>query len=307
MKLLKFCLCSLAISAGLSQAQLAAAQFNYSTIVVSAGDSTHGLSIPSIANNGTVAFVDTSGNGGVLYTGNGGPLTAVVTSPTYFAAYGAGGNSSPVGAAPSLNDSGGVAFWARTPAAPDHSTNNTGVISGTQTALNTIVSGDAPVGSGGFANYTTSPQISDSGTVVFAAYHNGGSPGVGVFSATGGVLTPLVINSTFTGNHSVDPAISHGGTIAYEWPTFGPSNGLTGDNLFVDVNGVTTLAASTNALFFDSIAVNNAGKIVASSTHLLQTAVSGERTAAPHRVGPRAVARRDAITGRGRRGGGGPR
>lgn len=80
-------------------------------------------------------------------------------------------------------------------------------------------------------------------------------------------------SSTASGGQTeIDPAISHQGTIAYEWR--GPTGPLgSTDSLYTLHNGVTTLVTSTQAAsltFFNTIAVNDAGTVVASTGPTLE-------------------------------------
>lgn len=113
----------------------------FTTVATSNAIGGVGLSIPSINDEGTVVFVDTSPGRLGIYSGNGGPLTAIATSPAiYFSPYSAGGgtaaNDIP---APAINDAGVVAFYARTDIAYDQ-----GILSGTQSGLTTIATSPGP-------------------------------------------------------------------------------------------------------------------------------------------------------------------
>jgi hypothetical protein len=134
--------------------------------------------------------------------------------------------------------------------------------------------------------YTGAPQLSDAGTVVFAANRVGGFTGAGVFKGSGGALTPIIATDTEL-RTLIDPAISPAGIIAYEWKTLNQLGAPIADNLYVIDNGVTTPIATTASLFFDFIAVNDHGQVAASSTHAIQIgAGAGPLTTIADTLGP---------------------
>jgi hypothetical protein len=227
-----------------------AAEYTFTRVAISNATGGLGLSVPSINDSGTVAFVNTASPGFGLYTGNGGPLTTITTG-AHFGFYFAGSSS----IYPSLNNAGRTVFYS---APPVLSGNPDGILAGSGGPLTTIVTEPGPMGSGGFNQM---PSIADDGTVVFTVTHVGGLPGAGVFVGSGGAITTLLSSPTYTGA-LVDPAISNGGTIAYEWPILvGPAN--VGQTLTVYKNGITTPVASVNG-FFSSLDVNDAGMVVSS-------------------------------------------
>ena len=73
----------------------AAQVYGFTTVTTSSAGGGLGLSLPSINGSGTVAFVNTSPGTNGLYTGNGGPLSTVLTSATDFQLYFAGGPGAP--------------------------------------------------------------------------------------------------------------------------------------------------------------------------------------------------------------------
>jgi PEP-CTERM motif len=266
---------SIAIAVMHSPSAKAESGYTYTTVATSNAVGGLGLSIPSINDNGTVAFVDSSNN--VLDLGNGGPLTPVVTSSLYFGAYGAGTEPFSSEAVPAINDAGTTAFWART-SLPNGAVNNSGILTGTSGGLSTIVSGGSPIGSAASADYSRTPMISDGGTVVLALNHVD-TPGTGVYFWNGAALTPLATSTTLKFINA-DPAISHNGTIAYEFPIAGSSGGITGYALYTYANGVTTEIASNNnqglqATFYGALAVNDSGTVVAASEFKIQLASGG--------------------------------
>ena len=78
---------SIAFAVLVAVASTATAAQTITTVATSNALGGLGLSIPSLNNNGTVVFVNTSPGTNGLYTGTGGPLTTVVTSQNYFRGY----------------------------------------------------------------------------------------------------------------------------------------------------------------------------------------------------------------------------
>lgn len=219
-----------------------------------------GLSLPSINDSGTVAFIDTTTGRAGLYTGNGGPLSTVVSSPTEFRLYFSGGPG-----APTINNAGSIAFWAYIGPTGITQGNETAILSDAAGQLSTIVSNVPPVGISNAYSYTTTPQISGNGTVTFEVDHTGVGGGGGVFSGNGGPLTTLISNSASNGP-TADPAISHNSVEAYDWPTLNSGNSRTGnDQLFLVNANTTTTLGTISGDFFSHIAVNDAGSAIAST------------------------------------------
>lgn len=230
-----------------------------------------GMTIPSINNHGQVAFIDTSPGTNGLYVGSGGVLTPLINSNTYFNQYGAGGGSTlSVDAGPIINDAGQVSFWANVGA----NLGVAGILRAQVGSVTTIVSGPAPVGAGGFSNYSGAPQLSNSGDVVFAANRLGGAPGAGMLVGNGGALTPIIQTDTEI-RVPIDPAMSNNGGLAYGWTTLGPFGGVIGDNIFILKDGITTPIASSNVNFYSFLAVNDAGYVAASSGSQIQLGNGG--------------------------------
>jgi PEP-CTERM motif len=271
----------LVLTAFASLPPLAHAQLQFTTVATSDAIGGLGLSIPSINDDGTVVFIDTSSGGSGIYTGNGGPLTTIATSPIYFSVYAAGSGAAwddiP---APAINDAGVVAFYVRTDTSFDQ-----GILAGTPSSLTSIVTAPGPVSDQNAL--TGSPQIDGAGTVVYAEHFPASGLSMfasGVFVGNGGAPTTLISSNTATdGLNETDPAISHNGTIAYEWR--GPAT-LTGftDSVYTLHNGVTALVMSTNpasGITFNSIAVNDLGTVVVATDHALDIGNGAGFTAIP--------------------------
>ncbi|MGE0535155.1 MAG: choice-of-anchor tandem repeat NxxGxxAF-containing protein [Pirellulales bacterium] len=261
----------LSVGGHLASITVASAAQVITTIATTSAQGGLGMTIPSINNNGQVAFIDTSPGTNGIYVGAGGPLTTVATSGTLFNQYGAGGGTtlSP-DAGPVINDLGEIAFWANTTG----SISAPGILKAQVGSLTTIVTGAAPVGAMGGSAYSGAPQISNSGTVAFTANRFGGFPGAGVFTGDGGPLTPIIQTNTET-RYPIDPAISNNGTVAYEWTTLGPTGAPVADNLYLLHNGITTPIGSTNFGFFTFLAVNDLGYVAASSGSQIQMGNGG--------------------------------
>jgi hypothetical protein len=248
----------------------AKADVQFATVATSNAIGGLGLSIPSINDEGTVVFIDTSSGGSGIYTGNGGPLTTIATSSIFFAPYSSGGGYAwgdlP---APAINDAGVVAFYVRTDASDGQ-----GILSGTQSGLTTIVTSPGPAGNPNAL--TGAPLIDDAGSVVYLIHFPTSNlfvTGTGVFTGSGGVPTTIISSdSSSAGLTVIDPAISHNGTIAYEWRGPTTSSGFT-DSLYTLHNGVTTLITSTqpeSLTSFATLAVNDAGTVLASTGRTLE-------------------------------------
>jgi hypothetical protein len=233
--------------------------YSISQIASSSASGGLGLSLPSINDSGTVAFVNTSPGTNGIYTGNGGPISTILTSTTDFHLYFAGGPG-----APTINNAGTVAFWAYL--GPSGGSNyDLGILSGTAGNLSPIVSYPPPIGSASQFAYTTTPQISSNGTVAFAVTHIDADDGGGVYTGNGGALTTLTSNAASDGPTS-DPAISKTGVVAYDSPNLNANNSRNGNDSLFTVNGNTTTPAGTiTSDFFSHIAVNNSGTVAAST------------------------------------------
>src|SRR5947209_10874714 len=130
---------------------------------------------------------------------------------------------------------------------------------------NTIIAGfgDAAPGGGSFIS-VSSPSINSSGQIVFRGETNFPSPS-GLFLFSGGKITQLVADGTFTGTDVVfpdNPSSNDTGAVAFV--------SFIGNGLFLDVNGTITKIAGPGDpapggdFFsgFSSPAINHAGQIV---------------------------------------------
>jgi hypothetical protein len=133
---------------------------------------------------------------------------------------------------------------------------------------NTIIAGfgDAAPGGGSFIS-VSSPSINSSGQIVFRGETNFPSPS-GLFLFSGGTITQLVADATFTGTDVVfpdNPSLNDTGAVAFV--------SFIGNGLFLDVNGTITKIAgpgdpAPGGDFFSSFsspAINHAGQLVFSA------------------------------------------
>jgi len=131
--------------------------------------------------------------------------------------------------------------------------------------MDTIIAGfgDAAPGGGSFIS-VSSPSINSSGQIAFRGESNFPSPS-GLFLFSGGKITQLVADGTFTGTDVVfpdNPALNDTGEVAFV--------SFIGNGLFLDVNGTITKVAgpgdsAPGGDFFSSFsspAINHAGQIV---------------------------------------------
>jgi len=228
--------------------------YGFATVATSNANGGLGLSLPSINDNGTVAFVDTSPGKEGLYTGNGGLLTTLVSSFEEFHLYYAGGPG-----APTINNAGTIAYWAYV-GPSGGSSSDVGILS---TTSGTIVSYPPPVGSASGFSYSYTPSISADGTVAFAVTHVVASNGGGIFTGNGSPLTTIISNSAAA--PVADPSISHNNLIAYDWPDLSGNSRNGDDTLYLKNGNTTTNLGTISADFFSNIAVNNSGTVIAST------------------------------------------
>jgi hypothetical protein len=239
------------------------------------------FSVPAINSNGIAAFRGVGGGTGV-YTGNGGAVSPI-DDPAF------GG----IGGAPSINDSGLVAFLAilsgqdgifastggpyttifdssgsySTFASPKINSSGdvavfatldagggNAIIRGNGGAITTIVSTSGP--------YSTPFGISSppdaSGRVVFTASLDAG--GEGIFVGSGGPIS-TVVDSSGTLDSFRSPSVNAGGTVAFAATLDAGEQGI----FLVDISGgpVTPIADTSGAFdFFSLPSINASGQIV---------------------------------------------
>ena len=197
----------------------------------------------SLNRSGTVAFVARfDGSGAGVFTGNGGALTTIATAAT--PPFGNPFNP------PSINQAGTVAFLGDLGGAIGD-----GIFAGNGGPLVTIADT-----AGQFRNFVSgySVSINATGTVAFTASLDIG--GGGYFASTGGVVTPIFLN-TPTLHPDFNVALNDAGTIAFR-AYFGQSSTPNG---IVTASGgsVTTIVDSTGPLnyFGTAPSLNNAGTV----------------------------------------------
>ncbi len=213
------------------------AQYTFTRIADSIGPlADFHFASPSLSSTGTVAFLGTldNGNWGV-FSGNGGALTTIATTPLQFASFGY----------PTINDAGTVAFRASN----WNGVGGSRIYAGSGGPLITIADTAGPLKefSGGY-----STSINTAGTVAFWALPDSGPPGI--FSGNGGAVALAIsslsvgIDSTFTMNDA--------GSFAFERGD--------GSRIFT-VNGglVTTIADNSGPFNYFSRApsINEAGTV----------------------------------------------
>ncbi|KAM3101750.1 choice-of-anchor tandem repeat NxxGxxAF-containing protein [Phormidesmis sp. 146-12] len=116
----------------------------------------------------------------------------------------------------------------------------------------------------GFGRFLNSPALNDNGTVAFSGTLNDGS--TGVFTGSGGTITPIAVSGTRSNFQSVlsNPSINNAGTVAFGATTDSRRNVgvFTGSG-----NGLTTIATLNNAALSDRSyapippAINDAGTV----------------------------------------------
>lgn len=253
-KVCRFVLAAIVIS---TFVPIASAQVPFTKIAGSSATGGLGLSVPSINNSGTVAFVDTTSGHTGVFTGNGGALTTIYTTGNYSAyAPGSGG-----GLSVSINDLGRIAAVVDLPSTPESIFSTTG---GSATTI--AVANNTPVGNTGTV-VLSRPTIANDNTVAFSAYHIGGFPGNGVFTGTGGPLNTVVLNSGSTAQLGVEPFASRTNNyLAYVAPaTLGSSN--TASVLHNSSTSTITLPAPLAGSFFAHIAINDLGMLAGTTIH----------------------------------------
>ena len=207
-----FTLCAF-VAATVTKAE---ADYTFTLIADSTGPfSQFGTSF-SLNSVGTVAFrtrFDSEGWG--VFSGNGEPLTAIAVSARVFPDFGD----------PSINSAGTVAF---------HTTQGSErIVIGNGGPLVTIADT-----TGQFSDFTAFTSINTAGTVAFYAGQDTGP--AGIFTGSGGAVTPVLINSVSLGADS-SSLINDAGTVAFR-----SGNGTR----ILTINGgfVTTIADSSGAL-----------------------------------------------------------
>jgi hypothetical protein len=273
-----------------SATDAAATKYSFIKIADSAGFPIHlGAVGVSINNHGTVAFVGSPiANVFGVYTGAGGPITTIVDNSGVFQNF----------QEPSINDNGMVFFWGQddSPLRDIFASDGGPVTTIVETtydpfprevahpvvnshgnvayyvfysehdptrlnfAIKTSSGGPQTLiaDSSGPLFHAGPPDISDNGTVAFAAALDGG--GLGIFTGNGGPLTTVVTGAA--GFTSVgDPTINADGTIAF----FGErSGGVVG--IFTTSGGpITTIADSSGPFsainFGDDALINDSGTV----------------------------------------------
>jgi hypothetical protein len=192
---------------------------------------------PAINNAGTVAFtVDVAGPvGSGVFTGNGGPLTTIVTSGLVF----------PAGR-PSINNTGVVAFVSVAGVQ--------GEFVGSGGPITTIANTGGPFsGFGGF------PSINGAGAVTFFANLKTG--GSGVFVGSGGPVTTIAdTGGLFTGFFGAPSTINDAGTVAFlgllRAGGFGVFTGNGGP-----ITTIADISGPFSGFFGGTASINNAGMV----------------------------------------------
>jgi hypothetical protein len=271
-------ICVFVMSIGAVTAANATQTYGFTTVATTNATSGEGLSLPSINDSGTVAFVNTTSGTDGLYTGNGGALTTVDSGFNKFYIYYAGGPG-----APTINDAGTVAAWEHV-GAPGSLSTVDGIMAYQGGNALSIVSSTPPAGSNS-GNYTETPTISTGGTVAFAFRAAVASAGGGIFTGNGGSLTTLIYNSAADSN--ADPSISHNGLVAYDWPGLisGTSFRNGNDSLYLVNGNTTTNVGTVTSDLFTSVAVNNSGTVVASTGREIYTTSGGNLTGVVNTLG----------------------
>lgn len=151
-----------------------------------------------------------------------------------------------------------------------------------------------------FTDLSLSPSINAAGTVAFRAESAGGS---GIFTGSGGALTPVADSSSFADFGNADPRINAAGTVAFFANQLGGGSGI-----FVNSAGVNSKIAATSDNFsagdlfetFGSPSINGSGVVAftaaAASGDL--GVFTGTAGGAPARVGPAAAGTFSAVAGR---------
>jgi hypothetical protein len=156
--------------------------------------------LPSINDNGLVAFFAVGPGGSTIYTSDGVTRTPLVNTAGEFAGF----------QVVSLNDSGTVAFSA----AKDGSLGSTGVYVTQGGTVTTIADSTTPGFLGAFG-----PSINNAGDVAFGAVASGG--GSGLYRSSGGVITPYNITGV---SYASGPYINSSGSVAFVGQA--PQNGI---------------------------------------------------------------------------------
>jgi len=215
-----------------------------------------GLSVPSINNLGTVAFVDTTAGHTGLFTGTGGALTTIDTTSNYSSYQpGSGG-----GLSVSINDANRVAAVVGVPQTPES------IFSTTGGSLTHIADGNSTPVSGAGTVVLSRPSIANTNVVVFTAYHSGGFAGNGVFTGSGGPLTTVVINPNSPAQLGVEPFSSRDNDyLAY----VAPPTGVSSTTASVLHNGSTSTISLPPQLSsaFAHLAINDVGMLAGTTIH----------------------------------------
>ncbi|HEY9710958.1 MAG TPA: PEP-CTERM sorting domain-containing protein [Oculatellaceae cyanobacterium] len=226
---------------------------NSNGIITTIADTSGPFSIlndPAINDQGTVvfnAFLDVGANGNFtngIFSSSNGVITTIADASGPFSLLGAG---------PSINNEGTVAFGAFL----DTDTGSLDLEStGTFTSSNGVITTIADT-SGSFGGINFYPDINDEGTVVFLAYPRAG--GQGIFTSNGGATTTIADSSGPFSSFGLSSAINNNGTVAF---TARLDSGVVG--IFTGSGAATTTIADTNGLFDGFIFVpeiNNAGTV----------------------------------------------
>jgi len=215
-----------------------------------------GLSVPSINNLGTVAFVDTTAGHTGLFTGTGGPLTTIDTTSNY-SMYSPGNGG---GLSVSINDGNRVAAMVGVPQTPES------IFSTTGGTLTHIADGNSTPVSGVGTVVLSRPSIANTNVVAFTAYHSGGFAGNGVFTGSGGPLTTVVINPNSTSQLGVEPFSSRNNDyLTYIAPPSGVSS--TTASVLHDGSTSTIGLPPPLASAFAHIAINDVGMLAGTTIH----------------------------------------
>jgi len=215
-----------------------------------------GLSVPSVNNLGTVAFVDTTAGHTGLFTGTGGPLTTIDTTSNY-SLYSPGNGG---GLSVSINDGNRIAGMVGVPQTPES------IFSTTGGSLTHIADGNGTPVSGAGVVVLSRPSIANTNVVALAAYHSGGFAGNGVFTGSGGPLTTIVINPNSTAQLGVEPFSSRNNDyLAY----IAPPTGVSSTSASVLHNGSTSIISLPPQLAsaFAHIAINDVGMLAGTTIH----------------------------------------
>lgn len=224
-----------------------------------------------------LAFVTGAAGAKGIYAGAPGSVQAAAVQGTPSPAgpnYGDLGNLSP---APTLNNSGQVAFVANLAGGPS----NFGLFAGAPGSMQAVaVSGTAaPAAAGNYAGFASAPVINDAGQVAFASTLTGGSSSFGIFAGALGSVQAIALQGTAApaggnyggpSNFGWRPVINDAGRVAFVSTLTGGSSpsgvfaGAPGSLQTVALEG-TAAPGGGNYTIFNAPVLNGAGRIAFST------------------------------------------